>query len=143
MPEDQVQQMATMLGENYEAPDKKTIKRSKSDTDIAAKQQTKKVAAGVTVDKNTNLAPLKEFMHIVSNDNVTMGFFAKLPGFTYQYSRYTDWIGQYIHAITVIDDKDSKALDKSQKFVLKALKGLYARFEEFLTHGPKSSSTEE
>jgi len=35
MPEDEIQQMATMMGENYDAPDKKTLKRSKSDTEIA------------------------------------------------------------------------------------------------------------
>ena len=93
MSENEVQQMASMLGETYEAPDGKTLKRSKSDTDVASKQQTKKVATGVHVDKNTNLDSLEELMRIIANDDVTMGFFAKIPGFTYQYARYTDWIG--------------------------------------------------
>ena len=72
----------------------------------------KKSATGVTVDKNLDLDPLEELMRIISNDNVTMGFFAKIPGFTYQYARYTDWIGQYLYTITEIDKKDSKALNR-------------------------------
>ena len=72
----------------------------------------KKSATGVTVDKNLDLDPLEELMRIISNDKVTMGFFAKIPGFTYQYARYTDWIGQYLYTITDIDKKDNKALSR-------------------------------
>lgn len=51
MPEDEIRQMATMLGRDYEAPDKKTVKRSKSDTDVASTNKTSKSAAvGVHVD---------------------------------------------------------------------------------------------
>ena len=72
--------------------------------------ESKKVASGITVDKNLNLEPLEELLRIISNDNTTMGFFARLPGFTYQYARYTDWICQYVHTISEIDRNDSKAL---------------------------------
>lgn len=60
--------MASMLGESYESQDPKTLRRSKSDTDVAASSLTKNVATGVTVDSNLNLDSLEEFMNIVSND---------------------------------------------------------------------------
>lgn len=133
-----------MLGENYEAPDPKTLRRSKSDTDVAATAQTgKNVATGVTVDSNLNLDPLEEFMSIVSNDDVTMDFFSRLPGFTYQYARYTDWIGQYLHTLTEIDANDSKKMSKNQKAGLKALNKMYARYEKFLQRDPASSQRDD
>ena len=94
------------------------------------------MASGVTVDSNLNLEPLEELMRIISNDEVTMGFFAKIPGFTYQYARYTDWIGQYLEAITEIDKNNDKAMTKSQKQDLKTINILYARYENFIKHGP-------
>ena len=72
-----------------------------------------------------------------------MAFFAKIPGFTYQYARYTDWIGQYLHTITEIDKNDSKALTKNQKSGLKVLNILYARYEDFLKYGPSFTQSED
>lgn len=71
-----------------------------------------------------------------------MEFFSKLPGFTYQYVRYTDWIGQFLHTLTDIDAKDSKKMTKNQKSGLKALNSLYSRYESFLKYGPSSPSSQ-
>ena len=71
-----------------------------------------------------------------------MGFFARLPGFTYQYARYTDWICQYIHTISEIDKNDSKALQSDQKKILKVLNVLIERYEGFLKYGPYANEQE-
>ena len=71
-------------------------------------------------------------MRIVTTDDVCMEFFSKLPGFTYQYARYTDWIDQFLTELTKIDEKSSKALTKDQALALKDIKSTYSRYETFL-----------
>jgi hypothetical protein len=54
-----------------------------------------------------------------------MDFFSKIPGFTYQYARYTDWIDQFLNELTLIEEKNSKALTKDQGSALKSIKNTY------------------
>ena len=124
--------MASSLAvEDAAAPN---LKRSKSDPAIQGSQVVKS-AKGVKVDKNLDLEPLDYFMRIVKEDETSMSFFAQIPGFTYQYARYTDWIGQFLDAISEIDNKDAKALTKDQKSAFKALRNMYSRYEDFLQNG--------
>lgn len=90
------------------------------------------VTADLKVDKYLNLESLVYFMKIVTADEFCMQFFSRLPGFTYQYARYTDWIGQYILSLSKVDQVDSKALTKDQKQDLKSLQTNYACYESYL-----------
>ena len=55
-----------------------------------------------------------------------------MPGFTYQYARYTDWIGQYVLSLAKLDNDDPKALTKDQKADLKELMSSVAIYASFL-----------
>lgn len=96
MPEDQMNALLTQMGEdpqNKAQLEPRT--RSKSDADVPSFNP----QIGVKVDSYLDLEQLEYLMRMVANDETSMGFFADLPGFTYQYNRYTDWIGQYLAAI--------------------------------------------
>jgi len=83
-------------------------KRSKSDADATETQAT----VGVKVDQYFTLEHLVHFMRIVTANETTMGFFAAVPGVTYQYCRYTDWIGQYLDSLASEERKSPTALSK-------------------------------
>ena len=68
---------------------------------------------------------LEIFVRIITADEVCMDFFSKIPGFTYQYARYTDWIDQFLNELTLIEEKNSKALTKDQGSALKSIKNTY------------------
>ena len=40
---------------------------------------------------------------IVTNSEEAMEFFSNLPGVTYQYARYSDWIGPFLTGSSQID----------------------------------------
>lgn len=56
-----------------------------------------------------------------------------MPGFTYQYARYTDWIGHFLSLIVEQDLKDPRALLPSQKTGLKVVQSLYDKLTHFIT----------
>ena len=45
---------------------------------------------------NITLLCLEYLLDIIEADNFVAEFFSQLPGCTYQYARYTDWIKPYL-----------------------------------------------
>ena len=141
MPEDEIKQMAKMLGQSNDEP-AETKKRSNSDGDAkgsSGKSKDSKKSCKVDCDR-LNLGVLETFIRMVTNDDTSMSFFADLPGFSYQFARYTDWIGAFIHDIAEQDAKDSKKLTRDQKSNLKDIQVLYSRFLDYVESREKASS---
>ena len=94
--------MMTMLGEAL-VKVVNTNSRVRSNSDPAKMTQASTTEAlPFSVTKNTQLAPLEHLMHIITNNERTMNFFASMPSFTYQHERYTDWIDEILNAATLI-----------------------------------------
>ena len=87
-------------------------------------------AVTTTTDiKVKKLDILEQFMRIVISDDNTIAFFGDLPGFSYLYARYTDWIGMYLNAM----EKQSTAIIKDQKSSLVALQSMWSEYEHKLS----------
>ena len=96
-------------------------------------------AVTTTTDiKVKKLDILEQFMRIVISDDNTIGFFADLPGFSYQYARYTDWIGMYLNAM----EKQSTTILKEHKSSLSALQSMWSEYEHKLMMRAQNSSTQ-
>ena len=46
--------------------------------------------------KSYTMVCLDHFLSIINSDDSVQEWFSGLPGVTYQYARYTDWIGPYL-----------------------------------------------
>ena len=118
MPEDAIAQMTAMVGETEGSRPKSADNKSKRESHDAE----------VDVDKWLNLDGVEYFMRILTSDDATMEFFSQMPGYTYQYARYSDWITQFIRALSKRDEVDPKAMNRDQKAALKGLKSCNSRF---------------
>ena len=67
-------------------------------------------------------------MRMMTTNVTTMDYFSNLPGFTYQFPRYTDWITIFLNQVEEQSKKDSSALSKDQKTDLQGLIKMHDRY---------------
>lgn len=76
---------------------------------------------------------LHSLLNLIAQDDKVAAYFSEVPGPTYSYARYTDWIKPYLNEQLVDARKGYAGSFSAQKeeIVIKAL-SLYDKYEEFL-----------
>lgn len=74
---------------------------------------------------------LEKLVQIIASDEDVCRYFSELPGVTYQFARYTDWIKPYLlHQLSI--NKTSSTYHSDMRTTIESVLKAYVTYEKYL-----------